>query len=183
MSRRYQMSNSKEPTVKRISKIRTKLNKIPVLKEALEYVCFIKDDVVDRMAISDRVIFYNSNWIKTITDDQLQGVMVHEVLHYAMFEEYRFDKMIQYDCINFDDERWRNAKEYHINAIVTNMGFELPPSHLFSEDFCHLVAEQIYEHMPETRRTEIKCEPPGDAGVAINQTLAAPRHPNYEKHR
>ena len=69
-------------------------------------------------AVDGRRLWYNPEFIKTLTPDELKFLVGHEVLHCVYNHLYRrFDR---------DPKIYNMAADYVINAILKEAGFVLP---------------------------------------------------------
>ena len=90
-------------------------------------------------------IFFNPDWIATLDDAALRGLLAHEVLHVLFSHSARLGDR---DALN-----WNWACDFAINAILLAQGFTLPKGGLVSEDFQDQPAEAIYRKLfDETSR-------------------------------
>lgn len=81
-------------------------------------------------------IGYNPAYTATLTGQQLQGLLCHEVLHPALGHNWRRDGR--------DPQQWNEAADYAINPQVQDAGLILPPNALIDASFAGQPAEQIY---------------------------------------
>jgi predicted metal-dependent peptidase len=95
------------------------------------------------MATDGRSLFYCADYVQTLTDVELVGVMAHEVMHPAMQHHTRRGDR--------DPRRWNVAADYAINPLLVDAGFVLPADVLLDHQYAGLCAEQIYDALPEDR--------------------------------
>jgi len=79
---------------------------------------------------------YNPDYIDSLTDLELRGVLAHEVMHVANGHCWRRGPR--------EDRRWNGACDYAINPIVLASGFVLPKDVLNAARFADKSAEEIY---------------------------------------
>ncbi len=79
---------------------------------------------------------YNPDYIDSLTDLELRGVLAHEVMHVANGHCWRRGPR--------EDRRWNGACDYAINPIVLASGFVLPKDVLNATRFAGKSAEEIY---------------------------------------
>ncbi len=91
------------------------------------------------MATNGKVICYNSDFVESLTPEELEGVLAHEVLHCALGHHCRRG--------NRKKRLWNIAADYAINPIVLKNGLALPAGALVSPDYEGLSAEQIYDRL------------------------------------
>lgn len=89
------------------------------------------------MATDGYHVFYDPDWVATLTPAQIDGVLAHEVLHVVLgHADRRGDR---------DPERWNMAADYAINDMLRGLRFELPAGGLVESRFERLSAERIYD--------------------------------------
>jgi predicted metal-dependent peptidase len=99
------------------------------------------DEEVDTMATDGKHIYYNPEFVKTMSDPELVGVMVHEVLHCALAHHARAGDR--------DPMRWNIACDYAINSVIKEANFVLPADHLDDPAYHKMSAEEIYSKLPK----------------------------------
>ena len=95
---------------------------------------------VETMATDGKHIHYNANFTDSLTDSELKGVIVHEVMHCAMAHHARKGDR--------DHRGWNMACDYAINPLVTESGFVLPKDCLVNPAYAGMSAEEIYALFP-----------------------------------
>lgn len=88
-----------------------------------------------------RTVWYDSDFVASISDAELVGLVVHEGLHCGMQHFSRIGLR--------DRKRWNIATDYAINQIIIENGISLPPGALIDPAFDGLGAEQIYDLLPK----------------------------------
>ena len=91
---------------------------------------------IDTMVVDGVHLFYNREFVESLTFDELTGAIAHEVMHLAAGHHARREGR--------DLARWNKATDYAINPIVRNAGFKLPEGALFASRFEDLAAEAIF---------------------------------------
>jgi predicted metal-dependent peptidase len=91
---------------------------------------------VPTMATNGKVIYYNPAFVDSLTAEELQGVLAHEVLHCALGHHCRRGSR--------KPRLWNVAADYAINPIVLKNGMALPEGALIKPEFEGLSAEEIY---------------------------------------
>jgi len=94
---------------------------------------------VPTMATNGRVIYYNPAFVDSLTPEELQGVLAHEVLHCALAHHCRRGKR--------HARLWNKAADYAINPIVLKNGMALPSDALINTEYEGLSAEEIYARL------------------------------------
>jgi predicted metal-dependent peptidase len=77
------------------------------------------EDSIPTMGVDGRHLYYNAKWVLDLKGDELQGVLVHEVLHICYLHHTRRGDR--------DPELWNVSGDAVINLDVKAAGFQLPP--------------------------------------------------------
>lgn len=96
---------------------------------------------IDTMATDGVHIYYNSEFVTSLSDAQLKGVIVHEVMHCALAHHARIDSR--------EPRRWNQACDYAVNDIIKKAHFILPEDHLDNPAYHGMSSEEIYALLPE----------------------------------
>lgn len=89
-------------------------------------------------------LYYNPDVIDTLSNDEVMGVLVHE-LHHLIYDHHRRRGIRE-------QNRFNRATDYAINCSITHMGFKLPKWVLLDEKRFHeKVAEEIYEKLKDEK--------------------------------
>lgn len=146
-------------------------------------------------ATDGKHLFYNPAFIDTLTDAELCGLIVHEVLHCANGHVWRRDSR--------EAELWNHACDYAINPIVLATRFGgakdkatylvLPKDGLLDDRFKGKSAEQIYAVLRDERSQSPKPKHGGNgtgkgdeqatAGPGGQQPAYGPADPRAPKHK
>jgi len=129
------MINSEE----RMIKARAKLMKGNVgMATMLLKLTLIEDNERCQTMATDGInIYWNDEFVKSITDDEIQSVLVHEASHVIWEHPLRKGKRIH--------ELWNIATDYVINSwIAYDLGMVLPEGGLFDRQYKGQSAEQVY---------------------------------------
>ncbi|PYE53126.1 vWA domain-containing protein [Deinococcus yavapaiensis] len=100
----------------------------------------VADRAVPTACTDGRRVYVNPRFAETITDDELTGVLVHEVLHAALRHVPR--------SAGREPTRWNVAADVIVNGIVVRDGHRLPKGTVRREDLEHLSVEEVYELLP-----------------------------------
>jgi predicted metal-dependent peptidase len=100
-----------------------------------------------------RRIGYNPAFIDGLKDEELQGLLAHEVMHCANLHPYRREAR--------GPAKWNMAADFAINGILLNSGFKLPKGVLYDSAWDGDAAERIYNALPDP--------PPGSNGGALDE--------------
>ena len=98
------------------------------------------------MATDGRSVFYKKGYVEGCSDQELVGLLAHEVMHPAMQHHTRRGDR--------DPGLWNEAADYAINPILTDAGFVLPGAPLLNREYCGMTAEQIYEALKKSQDDE-----------------------------
>ncbi|AFZ66949.1 vWA domain-containing protein [Deinococcus peraridilitoris] len=106
-----------------------------------------------RTACTDgRRVYVNPDFAARLSDDQLSGLLVHEVLHAALRHVPR--------SAGRDAARWNVAADIVVNGLAVQDGHQLPPGavrrttleHLSVEEVYGLLSQQTPPELPEAHR-------------------------------
>jgi len=104
---------------------------------------FIIETAIPTMATDGSKVFYNPEFVMSLTDDEVYGVLLHEISH-----------CIYLHCttkrrLNRSSRRWNTACDYAINLEIKGMGYALPDGLLLDNKYREMAAEEIYDTLPE----------------------------------
>jgi predicted metal-dependent peptidase len=117
---------------------------------------------VPTMATNGKVIYYNPAFVDSLTAEELQGVLAHEVLHCALCHHCRRGSR--------KPRLWNVAADYAINPIVLKNGMALPDGALIKPEFEGLSAEEIYATLQQEGSGASSSSDP--AGVGDSQGVS-----------
>ena len=102
---------------------------------------FELDYNVPTMATDSVKLFFNPNFVTSITRDENIGVLCHEVLHVVL--KHPFRRRMRHPVL------WNIACDYAVNLVIikSNQGITLPGGALYEEKFTDMTAEDIYSHL------------------------------------
>jgi len=108
------------------------------------------------MATDGYHLFYNSNWVKELSQNELIGVIAHELLHVVFGHS---------DRLGFrDHQTWNIACDHAINLLLDTCGFELPADGYGERSFKNLSAEAIYDQIYKNNDSLKKYQTMGSIG-------------------
>lgn len=90
-------------------------------------------------ATDGRRLFYSPEWFKKLTDEEIKGVVIHEVLHAALGHMTR--------CGSRLHEVWNFAIDFAANSIIRKNSIALPIPHLYDKKYEDKCAEGIYDDL------------------------------------
>jgi len=79
---------------------------------------------------------YNPDYVDSLSDLELRGVLAHEVMHVANGHCWRQGAR--------EHGRWNDACDHAVNPIITSSGFVLPKGALSDARFAGKSAEEVY---------------------------------------
>jgi predicted metal-dependent peptidase len=91
---------------------------------------------VKTMATDGIKLYYNPEFVETLTAATLAGTLAHEVMHPALHHHVRRSGR--------DQKGWNVACDYAINPLLVDAGLSLPEGVLLENRFRGMSAEQIY---------------------------------------
>lgn len=96
---------------------------------------------VKTMATDGISLFYNPDFVATLSAPELAGTLAHEVMHPALQHHVR--------RANRSMSRWNRACDYAINPLILDAGLSLPKDVLVDNRFRGMSAERIYNLLDE----------------------------------
>jgi predicted metal-dependent peptidase len=94
---------------------------------------------IKTMATDGVSLYYNPEFVNTLTAAELQGTLAHEVMHPALQHHARRNDR--------DARRWNMACDYAINPLLMDAGLTLPKDVLVDGRFAGMSAEEIYNRL------------------------------------
>lgn len=101
----------------------------------------IERDDIPTAATDMKSIFYNAEFIGSLTKPQVEFVLIHEVMHVALMHGLRL-----YDR---DPMKFNIAADYIINWLAKKLGFTLIDGVMYDEKYADMPAEKIYDLLPD----------------------------------
>jgi predicted metal-dependent peptidase len=106
----------------------------------------VEDRSIGTCATNGRHIRYNPNFLTTLPDDHLGGVLLHEGLHCGFRHHQRRE--------NRDPRRWNIACDICVNHTLREAGIELPTNAVYPETvgipYNGENVEHVYDLLPES---------------------------------
>jgi predicted metal-dependent peptidase len=123
----------------------------PFFGSLLMRLNMVREDDKQTFCTDGKRIAFNEEFAASLSDDELKGVLVHEVCHVAQGHLWRMDSR--------DPERWNHATDYQINQFLTDytaemaakgktVPWKLPEGGLIDPQFKGMASEQIYHALP-----------------------------------
>ncbi|MEL6164757.1 MAG: hypothetical protein AAFR37_13685, partial [Cyanobacteria bacterium J06628_3] len=137
--------------------------KSPFFATLAMFARFIPTEKLPTAATDGKDIFYNVEFLLSLPPKQLDGVLLHEVLHAALLHVPRRGVR--------DAQLWNIAADIVINGMIAAHGFELPEGTLREVNLENLSVEEVYEillqdadNAPQLTNPDLLDSPPEDAG-------------------
>ncbi|WP_319422436.1 vWA domain-containing protein [Pleurocapsa sp. FMAR1] len=103
---------------------------------------FIPTPDIPTAATDGKDIFFNPDFLQSLSAPQQDGILLHEVLHAALLHFLRRGVR--------EKETWNIAADIVVNGIICQQGcFELPEGGIRDPKLEHLSVEEIYELLPQ----------------------------------
>jgi predicted metal-dependent peptidase len=90
---------------------------------------------------------YNPEFIKDLTDPQLQGLIAHEVMHCVYKHQIRRQ--------NRKPRKWNVAGDHVINLGLLESGFDLPDGGTHDEQYKNMSTDHVYNLLPDPPEDEL----------------------------
>lgn len=112
----------------RLAKARIKLQeKNPFFSKVSFWLVFKKENDIGSAGVdTEGNMYYNEEFVKSLTDDELQTLVAHEVCHPAFLHHQRLNGR--------NPERWNVATDCAANAILKSAGFNKIEGSLWTDD-------------------------------------------------
>lgn len=134
---------------KRISKARTELLlDHPWFGSLAMNLRIVSEPTIPTFDVDGSTMRYNPEFVDTLNNRELQGVIAHEVMHCALLHIYRRNGR--------DMQAWNQAADYAINQELTKAGIILPSGCLLDYKFAGLSAEVIYSKLQRQKQDDKK---------------------------
>jgi len=122
-------------------------------------------------------MFFNREFIDTLNDDELLGVILHETLHLALYHNVR--------NVDKNMKLWNIACDLEVNSIIDSMKFKLPEGGLMPQrDFkleSRLSAENYYDAIYKEIENQKKSGKGGQGGFSIEGMGTLDDHSQWSK--
>lgn len=136
------MTPQRSPQLRRVQAARTTLLlDNPFFGVLALQLGLIEDDTCETAWTNGRSIGFSPAFVDKLTQDELCGVLAHEVLHCACGHPWRRDQR--------DHKQFNVACDYAINPIIRDAGMKLPSCALLEPQYAGKWAEWIYDRLPK----------------------------------
>ncbi|MEJ2685746.1 MAG: VWA-like domain-containing protein [Gammaproteobacteria bacterium] len=92
-------------------------------------------------ATDARTLFYNPDYVQSLSVEQTQFMLAHEALHCALSHFARREHRVR--------QRWDVACDLAVNPLLLKDGLKSPPGALVRDGFSEMSAEEIYPFIEE----------------------------------
>ena len=121
--------------------------KSPFFATLALFARFVPTKSLPTAATDGKDIFFNPNFLSSLSSPQQDALILHEVLHAALLHVLRRGVR--------DSKLWNIAADIVVNGMIAAQGcFELPPNPIRDQKLEHLSVEEIYELLLQ----EEKCD-------------------------
>jgi predicted metal-dependent peptidase len=102
-------------------------------------------------AVDGKHFYYNPNFFRTLTPEEIDFVVGHEVLHCVYSHCGEGGRLFDYAESDRDPKLWNIAADYKVNqgCVESNIG-KMPKSALFDRKYHGMYTEEIYQKLKET---------------------------------
>lgn len=101
----------------------------------------IEDRSLPTAATDMKNIYYNPDFFDSLSQDVIEFVIIHEVMHIALMHGLRLKTR--------NHKKWNRACDYAINLMLKNDGFTLWENCLIDAKYAGMSAEQIYNTLDD----------------------------------
>ena len=99
---------------------------------------------IQTCATEGKKLYYNPDFTKTVSDAELNFILMHEILHAALGHIWRRG--------NREHQKFNFAADYAVNAIIHEMecsDIRMPKGCLYDPKFANKSSEEIYDLLPD----------------------------------
>lgn len=129
--------------LKRLKKARVRvLVKYPFFGSLLMYLKLVEQKEIGTAGTDGTRIFYNPEYISTLTDKELNWLVIHEVLHPVLGHMHRIGNRRQ--------DVWNEACDYAVHSIMHELDqaiISMPAGGLYDSKYNGMSAEAIYSEL------------------------------------
>ncbi len=111
----------------------------------------VESEWVPTAGTDGRHLYYNSDFFRTLTPEQIDFVVGHEVMHCVYEHCGEFGRLMDQKEDDRDMKLWNIAADFKVNqALVEARVGEMPKQALHDRKYYRSYTEEIYEHLKET---------------------------------
>lgn len=116
---------------------------------------------IPTLAVDGRNIFYNPDFVTSLSDGLTKSAMAHEVFHCVLDHiGRRADR---------EPRRWNFAGDYVINPILKDCGLEIGEDWLYNPSFAGMTTDEVYQLLPDN--TDENAPGPGEPGGPLDHCM------------
>lgn len=105
---------------------------------------------IDTAATDGKKILLNESFVLDLSNDEFDGLLVHEVLHMALLHHARRRAR--------EPMRWNIACDIVINGMIEEAGMILPSGAIYDRTLSQLSSEDVYERLPSSKHHDLQIE-------------------------
>jgi predicted metal-dependent peptidase len=114
--------------------------KSPFFATLAMHARFVERADIPTAATDGQDVFYNAEFLGNLSLPELDGVLLHEVLHAALGHVTRRGGR--------DPQRWNIAADIVVNGLIDEQGLVLPESAVRDANLCGYSVEEVYTLLP-----------------------------------
>ena len=84
---------------------------------------------------------WNPDFIAAQDDEQLRGLLVHEIMH--VVNKHHIRRGLR------NPKKWNRAGDHVINISLLDLGFKLPDNGLWDEQYANMTTDHVYNLLPD----------------------------------
>jgi len=135
------------PLKDRLTKARVKLLKrSPFFGTLLLNAPWREDTSIPTAATDGRGLMFNPDFVERLNEKQLNGVLVHELLHCSLLHVPRMK-----DLFRVDPATSNIAADIVVNGIIDDNGLELPDDAIRDNKLKHLSVREVYSILKQNQ--------------------------------
>jgi predicted metal-dependent peptidase len=147
--------------------------KSPFFATLALFAQFKADASIPTAATDGRDVLYNPEFMSKLPLEQVDGVLMHELLHAALVHVPRRGHR--------DPKNWNIAADIVVNGILDANGFQLPDGTIHEPDLERYGVEEVYAILSKQAQRELETPDllePGEDGAAAPASGGAPSSAN-----
>lgn len=146
------------------------LVKYPFFGSVVANSNFIAEPAVETAGTDGKTIYYNPNFIESITDDQQTFIFAHEICHIAFDHIFRSEGK--------DKDLWNIATDSVVNAFLKQDGLPIVEGVVDIPEAINYDAEEMYKKLLEEKKHQ---QQPNEQGNGQNQKGSQQQSGNNEQ--
>lgn len=146
------------------------LVKYPLFGSVVANSNFIAEPAVGTAGTDGKTIYYNPNFIESITDDQQTFIFAHQICHIAFDHIFRSEGK--------DKDLWNIATDSVVNAFLKQDGLPIVEGVVDIPEAINYDAEEMYKKLLEEKKHQ---QQPNEQGTGQNQKGSQQQSGNNEQ--